>query len=159
MEFWVLVAQKWTNAVFCPWVEQWSALVLFLRRLVLVLIPTFRCADFSRELWRDCMVQHRWRCISADIARGCWSLGFFLFTLVCTVLALWRLHCERAQWQVYLKVIRSIYHHWLSPSHVFYFEMSHCCYEVCRLGSNGVSSPLASLSRMHVPEMIDQSHR
>ena len=57
---------------------------------------------------RECIVQHRWRCISADIARGCWSLGFFLFTLVCTVLALWRLHCERVQWQVYLKVIRLI---------------------------------------------------
>jgi len=37
--------------VFCPGVEQWAALVVFLWRFVLVYIPTFRCADFSRELW------------------------------------------------------------------------------------------------------------
>ena len=37
----------------CPWAEQWSALVVLFRRFVLGLIPTFRCADFSRELWRE----------------------------------------------------------------------------------------------------------
>ena len=72
----------------CPWAEQWSALVVRLRRFVLGLIPTFRCADFSRELWRDCMVQHRWRCISAVAGSF-----FLLFTLVCTVMAIASARC------------------------------------------------------------------
>ena len=106
MGFW---RKNWTNGVFCPGVEQWSALVVSSGVLSWFLFPPCDVQTSLESCGRECMVQHRWRCISADIARGRRSLLFALFTLViCTVPASWRLHCERVQWQVYLKVIRLI---------------------------------------------------
>jgi hypothetical protein len=78
-------------------------LFLFPLALRLVLIPTFRCADFSRELWRElhgCSIDGVGiypRMLLAVVD----PLFLFSSTLVCTVLACvmaWRLHSARCCW-------------------------------------------------------------